>query len=635
MCGIIGVIDKNNSTTAEVVEFMSACLQHRGPDDNGLFHDNKSGVHLAQQRLSLIDLSPAGHQPMQIGDDILVYNGEIYNYQDIRLELAAAGVTCTGDSDTEVLLRAWQKWGSDCLKKCRGMFAFAIYNSVQQELVLCRDRAGVKPLYIYEEAELFIFASELKSILAHPQVTRTLNHDALQLFLQLGYVPAPYSIFNNITKLLPGHYLTRDKTGNKTLVQYWSIDDVVPDANKTAQTEEQVLKDLEKHVDEACRLRMIADVPVGVFLSGGIDSSLVTASLKKQGFANLKTFTIGFQETAHNEAIYAKAVAEHLGTEHRELLCTTKEAQDIIPKLPEFYDEPFADASAIPTYLISQFAKQHVTAALSADGGDELFGGYTRYQSSYNVMQKFQKLPLGIGWLIALAARGSALFAKLKLVHPDRVYKFKKTYLYYKHRYDLPANYATLNSCYTDAEIRRLLIKPATTFTKSIYRAISLTGLTNHLRKLQRIDFNTYLPDDILVKVDRASMAVSLEGREPLLDHHLVEYAVSLPDELMHKEVGNKYLLRQLLYKYIPQDLVDRPKQGFGIPLDDWLRGDLAYLIDTYLNKEALSKHCLFDYKEVHRIVKAFLAGNDTYKKTWHLIVFQIWYHEVIENTRT
>ena len=629
MCGITGVLDKTKATTTEMVVAMSACQAHRGPDDSGVYKDTSAGLHLAHQRLSLIDLSPAGHQPMQIEDDVIVYNGEIYNYQEIRRELQSAGITCTGDSDTEVLLRAWQLWGGACLEKCRGMFAFAIWNTKRQELILCRDRVGVKPLYVYHHQELLIFASELKAILAHPQVVRELDHDALQLFLQLGYVPAPYSIFKHIKKALPGQYTTYTSDGSVKTKEYWNVE-----STTLEQTDEATaLNTLEEKLISACNLRMIADVPVGVFLSGGIDSSLVTAILAKGGHTNLKTFTIGFQEATHNEATYAHAVAEHLGTEHHELLCTTKEAQDILPKLPEFFDEPFADASAIPTLLLSQFAKGQVTAALSADGGDELFGGYTRYQSSHNLMQKFQKLPPGIGWLIHLGTQAAALLVYLKLVHPNRVHKFKKAQLYYAHRHDLAANYATQNSYYTEKELMQLLCKPTGTFVASIYRAISLSNITNHLRKLQRIDFHTYLPDDILVKVDRASMAVSLEGREPLLDHQLIEYASSLPDELMHKEVGNKYLLRQLLYRYIPKELVDRPKQGFGVPLNDWLKGDLRWVIDQYLDQALIKEQGIFNPAMVDKEKQDFLTGAQPYNRIWNIVVFQMCYNKYLSST--
>ena len=626
MCGIIGVWDKNKSTTEVDVVNMALSIRHRGHDDNGTYVDDDAGILLAHQRLSLIDLSSAGHQPMIMDHKIIVYNGEIYNFTIIRDELKAKGISFISNSDTEVLLRAWQVWGPSSLQKFRGMFAFAIWDKSKQELTLCRDRVGVKPLYLYQKDDLLIFASEIKAILAHPKVKRELDHEALQLFLQLGYVPAPYSIFKDIQKVLPAHYLTIDSGHKIQVTRYWN-----PEPLTIESTDEKTaLLELEKIITEACKLRMIADVPVGVFLSGGIDSSLVTAVLKKQGYANLSTFTIGFAESSHNEAGYAKAVAEYLGTDHHELICTTKDAQEIIPKLPAMFDEPFADASAIPTYLLSQLAKQHVTAALSADGGDELFGGYARYQSGQNIFSTFAVLPPGIGWLIWSAAQATQILVRLKLVHPNRVHKFKKAYLYYQHRASIIESYATQQSYFTPDELRRLLKQPATTFLKNIYERISLTSITNHLRKLQQLDFHTYLPDGVLVKVDRASMAVSLEGREPLLDHRLIEFAVALPDALIHKEPGNKYLLRKLLYQYLPQEMVDRPKQGFGVPLNDWLKGDLTWLLDTYLNEELIKKQGIFSYDVIQQEKKAFSTGAQPYNRIWNIIVFQMWYKEYL-----
>ncbi|MCA9361431.1 asparagine synthase (glutamine-hydrolyzing) [Candidatus Kaiserbacteria bacterium] len=627
MCGIVGVWDKNKETTADFVDSMTKCLSHRGPDDSGYFADKNLQIHLSQRRLSIIDLSESGHQPMKIDDYVIAYNGEIYNYKEVKTELEKNNVVFNGDSDTEVLLRAWQQWGSASLDKFRGMFAFAIWDINNQELVLCRDRVGVKPLYLYQNDNLLIFASEIKAILAHPKVKRELDNEALQLFLQSGYVPAPYSIFKNIKKVLPSQLLIVDKEHNISSNTYWSPESLNSRHKVSADIDEATaLNELENIIIESCSLRMIADVPVGVFLSGGIDSSLVTAVLKKQGYDNLSTFTIGFSENSHNEAVYAKAVAEHLGTKHHELLCTAKDAQEIIPKLPEMFDEPFADASAIPTYLLAQFARINVTAALSADGGDEIFGGYTRYNSGLNIYNKFKKLPSGIGWFILVVAKLSNFASAVGLIHQNKVHKFKKAHLYYKNRHSITDSYATQNSYFTDREVNQLLLKPKFLFLKDLYSHVSISSIKNHIRKLQRIDFNTYLPDDVLVKVDRASMSVGLEGREPLLDHHIIEYAAGLSDALLHKEVGNKYLLRQLLYKYIPRELVDRPKQGFGVPLNDWLKGDLSWLMDEYLEKDFIEKQGIFDYSIVENERQAFLSGAQPYNRIWNIIVFQMWY---------
>jgi len=629
MCGIVGVWDKTGNTTKGCVQEMTATLAHRGPDDIGDFHDVSAGVFLGHRRLSLIDLSPGGHQPMHIDGCTITYNGEIYNYQDIREELAAEGVVCTSNSDTEVLLRAWILWGPAAVEKFRGMFAFVIWDANAQKLFICRDRVGVKPMYFYHRNNLFACASELKALLVHPSIKKEIDHEALPLFLQLGYVPAPYSIFKHIAKLEQGSYLVIDDSMNLTMHRYWRIDDYYKTAQKEVHREDDVLDTLEKKLKESFQLHMIADVPVGVFLSGGIDSSLVTALLKKSGHDNLKTFTIGFAENTHDESKYAKAVAKHLGTEHYELRCTAKEAKEIILKLPEMYDEPFADASAIPTYLLSKFAKGKVTAALSADGGDELFGGYTRYRSGQHIFTTFKKLPAGLGPLIALSVQGAMLLARLGLIHPNRVHKFRKAHLYYTHRHSIAESYATQNSYFSNSEIAKLLKQPQTTFLSDMYNKLFPAAITHHIRKLQHIDFHTYLPDDILAKVDRATMAVSLEGREPLLDHRIIEYTATLPDSLMHKEAGNKYLLRQLLYRYIPRELVDRPKQGFGVPLNEWLKGDLAWLLEKYLDKEALEKQDIFNYESVEKERQDFLRGAQPYNRIWNIIIFQMWYNNV------
>lgn len=629
MCGIVVVWDKTKKTDDQTVASMLSTLKHRGPDDKGLFFDENENFSLAQHRLSLIDLTSTGHQPMVIENHVITYNGEIYNYKEVKMELEECGVVCNGDSDTEVLLRAWQQWGSASLEKFRGMFAFAIWDTVAQKLVVCRDRVGVKPLYLYQKDGLLIFASEIKAILAHPEMIRKLDDEALQLFLQLGYVPAPYSIFKDITKVLPAQYLTIDANQQIEAHAYWSPKSEI--AVDTVVDEAVALTELENRIVDSCKLRMIADVPVGVFLSGGIDSSLVTAILKKQGYTNLSTFTIGFAESSHNEATYAKAVAEHLGTEHHELLCTTKDAQDIIPTLAEMFDEPFADASAIPTYLLSKFAREKVTATLSADGGDELFGGYTRYTSSFNIYKNFNILPAGIGWLMSFLSKLSNVLVRLGLIHASKVHKFKKAHLYYKNRNSVLDSYAVQNSFFSEREVRTLLVKQSSVFLKSLYGQISVSGIKNHIRKLQLVDFNSYLPDDILTKVDRASMTAGLEGREPLLDHKIIEYAAILSDSLMHKEVGNKYLLRQILYKYIPHELVDRPKQGFGVPLNEWLRGDLSGLLDRYLDKDLIEQQNIFNYDMITKERNDFLSGAQPYNRIWNILVFQMWYKQYLE----
>ncbi|MFW0871382.1 MAG: asparagine synthase (glutamine-hydrolyzing) [Patescibacteria group bacterium] len=629
MCGIIGIIDKSRDSNREVLEEMSACIHHRGPDDAGIFIDEDAGVYLAHRRLSLIDLSSAGHQPMQQDNLVISYNGEIYNFQEIRQELAALGVQFVSNSDTEVLLAAWQEWGEDAIAKCRGMFAFIIYNKSTKELYVYRDRLGVKPLYYYYDDTRFICASELGALVQHPAIVREIDTDAVALYLQQGYIPAPYSIYKNIYKLEPGHRLTIDRDAHVSKEQYWQLDDYYQHKSPQSQlSEKELLEELESKISEGCNLRMIADVPVGVFLSGGIDSSLVTALLVKQGYTNLSTFTIGFKEAEFDESVYARDVAEYLGTSHHEYICTTREAQEIVPKLPEIYGEPFADAAAIPTVLLSQYTKQEVTASLSADGGDELFGGYARYRSGQNIYTKFAHLPKGL-YPLVLVARGALVGLSRVGILPARYrHKFAKALLFYRARNNLSDTYAVQHSYFSDQEIDRLLVRPANIYTTNIF-AQYLTNKVSHLiRRLQHIDIHTYLPDDILAKVDRASMAHSLESREPLLDHQVWEYVAGLSDSQLGYEQNSKHLLREILYKHIPRKLVDRPKQGFGVPLDKWLRGDLRYLLDEYLAQERIEKAGLLDYQAVSREKEQFLAGAQSYNRIWNILVLHMWYEK-------
>ena len=610
MCGIVGVFDTKKRTTLEHLRSMTDSISHRGPDDSGEYVDGSGRLLFGHQRLSIIDLSSSGHQPMSVGRFTITYNGEIYNFKEIKEELKQSGINFKGGSDTEVLLQAWQKWGEASVKKLRGMFAFAIWDAKEEKLFLYRDRMGVKPLYYYLCDGLFIFASEIKAILHHPRVKRELDQDALALFLELGYIPAPHSIFRHIRKLRPAHFLTVDSLLRVEERAYWDINSV---ASGVGESEEAVLQNLQKLLVESCNLRMIADVPVGVFLSGGIDSSLVTALLKQGGHDNVSTFTIGFTDHTYDESSYARKIATYLGTRHHELICTPEEAKDIIPQLSHIYDEPFADDSAIPTYLLAKFARKEVTAALSADGGDEVFGGYERYNTTNRLYQKFGRSPLpsALGKLLPASVGGKWRLAADLLSAKN----------------NLPGTYAVLRRYFRDTDIDRLILGASSRRATDLYRELDIRGKEREIiERLERIDSLSYLPDDVLVKVDRATMAVGLEGREPLLDHKLIEYVNGIPYHIKHKIPGQKYLLRQLLYKMLPPELVDRPKKGFGVPLGDWLRSDLKNYLDKYLDPALVRQGGVLSADFVAKEKEKFLSGKSSFNRVWNLVVFQMWY---------
>lgn len=648
MCGIIGIWDFKNKIEPAVLERMRDTLRHRGPDDAGLFIDENTNVGLGHRRLSIIDLSERGHQPMKNEDGSLwlTYNGEVYNFETIKKELEKKSHQFFSSSDTEVVLRSYLEWGIDGVKRFRGMFAYALWDKQKKRLVLVRDRAGIKPLYYYFNGGLFIFASEIKAILQHPQVKKELNFDALHLFLQLAYIPAPHSIFKNIQKLEPGHCLILDSQQRINKIKYWDVFDYYLKPKAAGKNEEEVSQKLEEILTESFKLRMVADVEVGHFLSGGIDSSTVAALLvKKLGFNNLKTFTIGFKEAKYNEAPFAKKIAQYLGTDHHELYLTEKEAMEALPKVADIYDEPFGDSSSIPTYLVSRFARDFVKVSLSADGGDETFCGYDRYWQIDALFQKFQKIPKpllkgGISTFKVLSpqalnflSRALGFLLPRQAITKKKIYKLKrkinKLKEIAKNPKDLIAFYKLLGfGFWKEPELSHLLLNFTPT-PKSLAWGIGQSSQLEHLdnlSQLQAIDYKTYLPDDILVKVDRASMAVSLEGRDPLLDHKIMEYVASLPVDLKYKNGVTKYILRKILYKYVPQKLLERPKWGFSIPLEKWLRGDLRFLLNQYLNKERIKQEGIFNWRVIEEEKKQFLGkGIDYADHLWLLIAFAMW----------
>jgi len=571
---------------------------------------------------------------------VITYNGEVYNFKEIRKELESLGYTFKSHTDTEVVLKAFHKWGINAVHKFRGMFAFAIWDKRNKKLTLVRDRIGVKPLYWYFKDGLFMFSSELKALHKHPKFKKQLNLKGLTLYLQYGYITAPYTIFENTYKLLPGHYLEIDLKGNIKIEPYWEIEDFflkgIEEKEKwLKRSEEELTEELEELLTESFKLRMVADVPVGMFLSGGIDSSLVCALLTKEGY-KLKTFTIGFYEKEYNEAYYAKKVAEYLGTEHTEIYCTPKEAYEIIPKLPEIYDEPFGDSSAIPTFLVSKLAKSQVKVSLSADGGDEQFCGYTRYTFTANRISKLANSPLKDLLVKILETIGVenlyTLYKTFRFVFPkytnarDKVAKLIST-LKEKEplkQYDTSLKYFLSddlkNLIVVDFSLENQLFK-----LKPLEEKVDLSKV-DPLILFMYYDLKTYLPDDILVKVDRATMGVALEGRDPFLDHKILEWSSQLPIKFKYRNRKTKHLLRKILYKYLPKELIDRPKQGFSAPIYEWFKKELKILFKEFLNESKLKKDGLFNVSKVQQILRDYLDNKRVnHNKLWVLFIFQLW----------
>ena len=634
MCRIVGFWDfsyKNSYDIKKVLVSMRDTMIHGGPDDAGVYLDTKNGLSLGHRRLSILDLSSAGHQPMEFDNLVITYNGEVYNYREVKKELEKYGYSFFSNSDTEVILKAFHKWGFDAVHKFRGMFAFAIWDKKKRRLILCRDRVGIKPFYWYWKDGLFMFSSELKAFHQHPKFNKTLNFKALSLFLQYGYITSPYSIFEYANKLEPGHFLIIEESGKIKKEKYWDIENYflkgIQEKNLwLKRSEEDLAEELENILTESFKLRLVSDVPVGMFLSGGIDSTTVSALLAKEG-VKLKTFTIGFYEKEYNEAPYAKKVAEHLGTDHTELYCTPKEAFEIIPKIPELYDEPFGDSSAIPTYLVSKLAKTQVKVSLSADGGDEQFCGYTRYWLITDRINRLSNLPFRdtLRFLLDLVSPEFALKAYnlLKPVLPKYT-NFRDKYIKLRNvlkAKDLLDQYDLSLKIFLEEDLTKLGLN----FHVSMVNKFSKNSFDSY-SSLMLFDAKTYLPDDILVKVDRATMGVALEGREPFLDHKILEWTSRLPSQFKYKNGQSKYLLRKVLYKYIPPELIDRPKQGFGVPVYEWFKKDLKDLYLDYLNEDEIKKGEIFDPQEVKKLLEDYLGNKGVnHNKLWLLFIFEQW----------
>lgn len=628
MCGIAGFIDFNRKTPDDIIKKMTGIMQHRGPDGDGHYIDknDKMIAGLGHRRLSIIDLSNAAGQPMQFENLYIIFNGEIYNYNEIRDQLIAKGHLFSTHSDTEVILHAYKEWGNKCVDQFIGMFAFVIYDKAQQQLFCVRDRAGVKPFYWYFKKGLFLFASELKAFHEHPGFEKELNTDAVAAYMQYGYVPTPHCIFNHTHKLEPGHTLTMNlMNGEIAINKYWDVLDYY-NKPKLKISLPDAIEETERILQKAFEYRMVADVPVGVFLSGGYDSTCVTALLQKTSSSKINTFTIGVHDKGLNEAPFAKATAEHLGTNHTEYYCTSKEALEIVPDLPFYYDEPFADSSAIPTTLVSKLARQKVTVALSADAGDEIFAGYNKYDYINRVKNKINKVPAPIRRTMA---------AVMKQVPAHRIPYFNKKPLFttrYKKLMHLLKDNNTkemlvnMSSIYFPDEINKLFLKTPTSLSSNFDHVLE-TEHHDDLSYMLAIDYKTYMLDDILQKVDRAGMCVSLEGREPFLDQHILEFAAQLPaDYKLHNGI-KKYPLRQIVHKYVPKEMMERPKMGFGIPIADWLKDELKGFVDEATDPAFLEKQGLFNASEIKELYRQFYNGKEQlHIKIWYFLMFQMWY---------
>jgi asparagine synthase (glutamine-hydrolysing) len=631
MCGIAGFFRPaglNAESPVPNLDRMSASLSHRGPDDSGIWVDAAAGVALSHRRLSVLDLSPAGHQPMTSasGRYVIAFNGEIYNHSDIRKELESSGSAprWRGHSDTEILLSSFDSWGIEpSLKRARGMFAFALWDRQERTLTLARDRVGEKPLYYGWQGDAVLFGSELKALRVHPAFRACIDRSVLRDYFRRGYITAPHSIYQGISKLLPGCYVQfsgQEQPGIQPRPRsYWSLREVAdhglaePFEGSDAEAGSRLESELLRAVGGQC----IADVPLGAFLSGGIDSSTIVALMQAQSSRPVKTFTIGFHEDRSNEANHARTVARQLGTDHTELFVTAHEAMEVIPRLGAIYDEPFGDSSAIPTFLVSQLARQHVTVVLSGDGGDELFGGYGRYQRTSDIWSLISRIPyfarktasFGVNAFSrrsrtsSTRAKAARLAQYLRAESASAIYQTQTMQRHNVHEFVI-GNDGLLGESVLDAVFPR----------------------DNPYAGMMFMDVSTYLPDDILVKVDRASMAVGLEARVPMLDHRVLEFAWQLPLRMKVRGRTRKWLLKQVLRKYLPDSLIVRPKMGFGVPVGEWVRGPLREWAESLLSEDRLRGEGFLNPKLAREQWLCHLAGDSAGSDSlWHVLAFQSW----------
>lgn len=624
----------SHSELSDVSLAMNTCLAHRGPDDHGIWIDREAGIALVHRRLSIVDLSGAGHQPMisANGRYVIIYNGEVYSHQPIREELERKGYKFRGHSDTEVILESIVESGLEAtVSRLIGMFAIALWDRRDRTLTLIRDRLGIKPLYWAKIGGLFLFGSELKALRAHPRFDARIDQSAVASYMRHNYIPAPRTIYQNAAKLEPGRILTLPWNGEPQINKFWDAREIARAgmANPVRGDDHAVIAELGTLLQDAVGRRMIADVPLGAFLSGGIDSSVVVALMQSANAGKVRTFTIGFAEAGYGEAPHAAAVAKHLGTEHTELTVTAQQALDVIPRLPEWFDEPFADSSQIPTYLVSAMTRKHVTVALSGDGGDELFAGYTRYQLATRFWRKLMLLPrpLRRAAAHALTALSPDRWTRALSIIPgqmmpgqigDKIHKAASLL----GLNDPGALYLSLVSHWDPG-----IAAPAAGEAKGVLWDDRIAAeFPDLLSRMQFLDLVTYLPDDILTKVDRASMAVALEARVPLIDHRVVEYAWRLPKAMKIRNGVSKWALRQVLYRHVPAPIMERPKMGFGVPLGEWLRGPLRGWAEDLLAEGRLREGGLVDAAVVRRYWQEHCSGNRNWQYLiWDVLMLEAW----------
>lgn len=636
MCGITGIYGIEGTVAPAVLETMTDALSHRGPDDSGTYVSENRAVGLGHTRLSILDLSKRGRQPMA-SDDLKIqvsYNGEIYNYREIRKELLSKGHVFTTDCDTEVLLRSYEQWGIECLQKFIGMFALAVWDGRENRLYLARDRVGIKPLYYYKEDGLFLFASELKAIAKHPGFSKRINLDGLALFLRYDYIRSPYTIYENTFKLEPGHYLCL-QDGAVEKRSYW---DITESWNMEPYDigEEEACDMFEELVTDSLRYRLVSDVPVGLFLSAGVDSTMLATLLQKHLSEPLKTFTIGFYEEKYNEAVWAKRLAENLGTEHTEFYVSEQEAAQTVFDIPYIYDEPFADSSSIPTCVLSRLASEHVKVVMSGDGGDELFCGYNNYVTCMRYADAVRKIPGIVQSGIKAALMGFDVdrfesmgqipgFSSIRK-HVKRYERNRATVLGIINK-DMAEMYRRKTGTWAPEDMPELFGRTSGIHQETFEASFAAVESGDLLKQMLYADFSTWLPDDILTKVDRASMSTGLEAREPLLDHRLVGFASRIPMNLKYRNGETKYIMKKVLSRYLPQELYMRPKKGFGSPIDRWLRGRLRYLVDEHLGTETVKKSGVFDPCEVSLWKDKFYEHSSVgARQIWNLLMFQMWH---------
>ena len=639
MCGIAGLWDRNGCNVRDLearVAGMTETLSHRGPDDSGVWLSRETSIAFGQRRLAIIDLSPMGHQPMisANGQYIITFNGEIYNFRELRTELEGRGVRFRGHSDTEVIVEGCAQWGvKSTVARLNGMFAIAVWDAKERQLSLARDRMGEKPLYWAIFDGLVLFGSELKALRAHPGWKPSLSLGAIAAFLRHNYVPGPFTIYEDVYKLPPAGLVKIGSGGGPEIGAYWDLAGVVSKGrhDMLRADEEELVDQLEALLRDVVSRRMVADVPLGAFLSGGYDSSTVVALMQGVSSRPVKTFTISFENAAFDESKHAEAVARQLGTEHTTFSVSGAEALDVVPKLAEMYDEPFANSSQVPTHIVSALTRKHVTVALSGDGGDELFSGYNRYQWAETVWGPSAKMPLAFRRLASSTIR----------VVPPGVYDGIARYVPYlrhvpqvghkAHRLAQTLSVSSIDAVYYQLVSHHQNPDELVKGSEEVRTACWGQNLNSHLPdpvdRMRYLDMRTYLPDDILTKVDRASMAVALEVRVPFLDHRLVEWVWRLPSSQNARARRPKHLLRRVLARYVPDRLVERPKMGFGVPLADWLRGPLRDWAEDLMNESGLSADAIFDVEAIRSLWAEFLSGDDRrYYFIWNILMFQAWH---------